>query len=96
MEVTKEQIAEWKAKHGEISKISVDGKSCYLKQPNRKDMGYAAMAGKENPIKFNEVILNACWLGGDEEIRTNDMLFMSASSQIASLIELKEATLEKL
>ena len=47
-------------------------------------------------MKFNEVILNECWLDGDEEIRTNDTLFLSVSGKIAELIEVKEAELEKL
>ena len=96
MEFTKEQIAELKHKHGEIFKISVDGKSCLLRKPNRKELSYATSAGKDNPLKFNEVILNACWLAGDEDIKTNDTLFLSASAKIADIIEIKEAELEKL
>lgn len=96
MEVTKEQVAEWKAKFGTVNKITVDGKACYLRQPSRKALGYASMAGKDNPMRFNEVILNECWLGGDEEIRTDDTLFLSVSGRIAELIEVKEAELEKL
>lgn len=96
MEVTKEQIQEWKKKHGKVFKISCDGKSCYLKPPSRKTLGYAGVAGKDDPLKFNEVILRDCWLGGDEEIRTDDVLFLSVSSQLANIIETKEAELEEL
>ena len=38
MEVTKEQIQEWKKKHGKVFKISCDGKSCYLKRSGNKDI----------------------------------------------------------
>jgi len=93
---SKEQIEKWKAEHGEISRITVAGKACYLKQPSRKALGYASVAGKSNPLKFNEVLLNDCWLAGDEEIKTNDTLFLSISSKLAELIEVKEAELEKL
>ncbi|MCM1035538.1 MAG: hypothetical protein NC038_05520 [Paludibacter sp.] len=101
MEVTKEQIAEWKAKYGQVSRITVKDpengdKVCYLKLPSRKALGYATQAAKDNPMKFNEVILQDCWLGGDDEIKTNDTLFLSVSSKIAELIEVKEAELEKL
>lgn len=94
--ISKEQIQEWKQKYGEVFRIKVDDKECYLKKPNRKTLGYASMAGKENPLKFNEVILRDCWLGGDEEIRTDDTLFLSVSSKVAEIIEVKEAELEKL
>lgn len=96
MEVTKEQIQEWKKKHGKVFKISCDGKVCYLKPPSRKTLGYASVAGKDDPLKFNEVILRDCWLGGDEEIRTDDVLFLSVSSQLANIIQTKEAELEEL
>lgn len=96
MEITKEQIAEWKAKHGDIFKIKVEDKVAYLKKPSRKALGYASVAGKDNPLKFNEVLLNDCWLGGDEEIKTNDSLFLSISSKLSELIEVKEVELEKL
>jgi len=93
---TKEQIAEWKEKHKKVFCIKVDDKACYLKKPSRKALGYASMAGKDNPLKFNEVMLNDCWLGGDEEIKTNDDLFLSVSPKLTELIEVKEAELEKL
>jgi hypothetical protein len=95
-QATDEQIKEWKDKHGNIFKINVDGKVCYLRKPSRKALGYASAVGKDNPLKFNEVILNDCWLGGDETIKTDDDLFLSVSGKIAELIEIKEAELEKL
>ncbi|MDR2652186.1 MAG: hypothetical protein LBC68_07725 [Prevotellaceae bacterium] len=96
MEATKEQIAGWKAKHGDIFCIKVEDKCCYLKKPSRKTLGYASMAGKENPLKFNEILLNDCWIAGDEEIKTNDDLFLSVSSRIGEIIEMKETELVKL
>ena len=37
MKFTKEQIKEWKAKHGELFEITVEDKSCVLHRPTRKD-----------------------------------------------------------
>ena len=93
---TKEQIDGWKEKHKDVFRIEVEGKACYLKKPGRKALGYASMAGKENPLKFNEVMLNDCWLAGDEEIKTDDGLFLSISPKLSELIEVKSAELEKL
>jgi hypothetical protein len=94
--VTPEQIAEWKKKYGDIFQISVDEHSCYLRRPNRKELSYAAVAGKNDPLKYNENILKSCWLGGDEEIRDDDVLFFSAGSVLAEIIEIKAAELKKL
>jgi len=93
---TKEQIEEWKTKHVDVFRIKVLDKSCYLKRPSRKDLSYASVAGTNNPLKFNEVILNGCWLAGDEEIKTDDKLFLSAGAKLSEILEVEEAELEKL
>ena len=93
---TKEQIAEWKAKYTDVFRITVEDKACYVKKPSRKALGYATVSGKENPLKFNEVMLNDCWLAGDEEIKTDDSLFLSVSPKLAELIEIKETEMGKL
>ncbi|MDR0814761.1 MAG: hypothetical protein LBN37_03300 [Bacteroidales bacterium] len=96
-EATKEQIEEWKAKHKDVWLLKVGADSaCYLKKPSRKALGYASMAAQSNPLKFNEVILEDCWLGGDEEIKKDDNLFLSASKKLAELIEIEDAELGKL
>ncbi|MBQ7530841.1 MAG: hypothetical protein IJT12_03975 [Paludibacteraceae bacterium] len=94
--LTKEAIAELKKKYGDIFKITVDGKSCILRKPNRKELSYASVAGKNDPIKFNESILNACFVAGDQEILTDDYLFLAASAKLEGVIEIKTAELEKL
>lgn len=94
--ITAEQIQEWKAKHGDVFKITVEDKVCFLKSPDRKTLGYAASVGAKDPMRFNEIMLKGCWLGGDEEIQRDDTLFISAAQKLSELIEIKEATLEKL
>lgn len=95
-DVTKEMIADWKKKHGDVFKIEVDGKAGYLKKPDRKTLMYATSVVSSNPLKFNEILLNSCWLGGDDEIKTDDTLFLSASSKLSDLVEIKESSLVKL
>ncbi|WP_260377574.1 hypothetical protein [Candidatus Ornithobacterium hominis] len=67
-----------------------------MKTPDRKTLSYASSIASKDPLKFNEILLNNCWLEGDEEIKTKDSLFLAASSKIAEIIEVKEAELEKL
>lgn len=96
MDVTKEQIKQWKAKYKEVFVLRVDDKVAYLRTPDRATLSYASTLATKDPMKFNEAILTNCWLGGDEEIKTDDALFLSASSKLGELIRIKEATLEKL
>lgn len=94
--ITKEQIQEWKKQYKDIFVISVEEKKVYLRTPDRKTLSYASTLATKDPLRFNEVILENCWLGGDEEIKTNDELFLAVSSKLPDLIQIKEATLEKL
>ncbi len=95
MEATEKQIADWKKKHGEVYKITVDGKSCYLHKPDRKTLAYVSTA-KDNPIRMSELMLNNCWIDGDEEIKTDDALFLGVVQQMGALISIKQAELVKL
>lgn len=95
-QATAEQIEIWKKKYGKVSGIIVDGHICYLRKPDRKTLSYASVAGQKDPLKFNEVLLNNCWLGGSEAIKTDDDLFLSVGAKIADLITVKEAELVNL
>lgn len=98
MKFTEEQIAKYKKAHGEIFQFtSKEGEvSCLLRKPTRKELSYASMAGQNDPIKFSELILSNCWLAGDEEIKTDDELFMGVSQLLGELVKVKSFELEKL
>jgi hypothetical protein len=95
-EITPEQIASWKEKYGEVYKLACDDKACIVKLADRKTLSFASASGTKDPMKFNEMILRGCWLGGDKEILENDNYFISVGQKIAELVQFKKATLEKL
>lgn len=95
-QATPEQITEWKNKFGKVSAIIVDGHIGYFKKPDRKTLGYASSVGTKDPIKFNEVLMNNCFIGGSEAIKKDDDLFLSASAKLGDLISIKEAELVNL
>jgi hypothetical protein len=92
--VTEQMIADWKKQHGEIFKLNVEDKVCYLKQPGRKTLSYASAT--KDTFKFNEIVLKDCWLAGDEEILSSDAYFLAACSKLDGIIAIKEAELVKL
>lgn len=94
--LTQKQIEELKSKYGEVYEVEVDDKVCYLKKPTRKTLSAAATVGQKDPMKYNEIILANCWIQGDEEIKTNDALFLGVSGILSELIDIKEAKLKKL
>lgn len=98
--VTKAQIEEWKANYGEIFELEVSGKKGYVRKPGRKQLSYASTVSNSNgvidSIAFAEHILDACWLGGDEELKTNDDYFLAVVPTLEQLTERAEASIKKL
>ena len=94
--VNEQQIAQWKAQHKDVYQIEVDGSVCYLKKPDRATMKAITSIGMSDPIRSNEVLLENCWLGGDENIKTDDEKFFGVSAKLADILELKQAELKKL
>jgi hypothetical protein len=75
-------------------KIEATTVKAYLKKPSRKVISMATAVGGKDPIRFGELILENCWLGGDEHIKTNDDLFLAANAILGNLIKIKTATLK--
>ena len=94
--ITPEQIEAWKKKWGDVFCVTVGDKVAYLKRPSRQALSAAAVVGKNDPMKYNEILLNNCWLAGDEEIKSDDSLFLGVSAKLGELVEIKEAELKKL
>ncbi len=94
MKYTKEQISEWKKEHGDLFEISVDGKSCILRSPRRKDLSYVSVV--KDPIKLSETLMRQLWVEGDAEMIDDDKYFLPAVSQIQEVLKIKEAKIKKL
>lgn len=94
MNYTKEQVAEWKKKHGEIFELSVEDKSCILRRPNRQDLSFVSVV--KDPIKMSEALMKQLWVDGDKEIQERDDLFLAAIPKMEEVIKVKESQIKKL
>lgn len=94
--LTKEEIVDLKKRYGDIYQLEIDGKKCILHKPTRKVLSAATVTAGKDPIKFNEIILKNCWIQGDEEIQSDDNLFLGICPKLAEIIEVKEAEIKKL
>lgn len=96
-ETKQNQINAWKAEHGDVFYFKVGpNKECYLKKPSRQTVSYAAVAAATDPLKYNEILLEDCWLSGNEEIKTDTGLFLSISQKLPELVEMVEVEMVKL
>ena len=81
--------------------LEIEEKKCYLKGITRPVMEQALglimpTSGAPRLVTAGEMILNACWVGGDEEIKKDEDLFIEACLKAVELIERKESSLKKL
>lgn len=93
--VTPDQIADWKRKYGEVYVASSEGRTAYLRRPDRKIISAAAVLGGSDNLKQKEILIRNCWLGGDEEMLAEDKYFLGLSTQIDALIEVAQVELKK-
>lgn len=100
--VSQEQLAKWKKEHGTLYKIAVERSKgnhavCYLKPADRNITALAmSKMGAQKILEAGEVLLTNCWLGGDEDIKTNDRLFVGAATKAYEAFDFAESSVEKL
>jgi hypothetical protein len=81
--------------------LEIEGKKCYLKAITRPVMEQALglimpLTGSPKMITAGEMILNSCWISGDDEIKTDPELYVDACLNAVQLIERKASSLKKL
>ena len=100
---TEEQLDAWKKEYeaqGPIKivtlKVSENETSFgYLKPPSRLVIAKAmSMFAEKQLIECGTFILNNCWLGGDERMRTNDKMNIAAATYANGTIEFMEGDLK--
>lgn len=94
MVFTEDKIKEYKSKHGDIYLVTVEDKNCILRKPSRQDLSYVSAI--KDPIQMSEMMLNTLWVDGDEDIKTDDELFMAVVSKMDVILKVKEAEVKKL
>ncbi|WP_394749482.1 hypothetical protein [Spongiimicrobium salis] len=103
--ITPEQIAEWKKKHGKVHKLTVvvnkddEGKAIdtaigYLKEPSRNHKATAmSMYSQNKVLECGEFLRNNCWLGGDERLKSSGNIADTAAIQANGIIQFLEGDL---
>jgi len=94
--ITQELINEWKEQFGGVYKLPVEDKTAYLREPKMKDFKRAFTAMQsDGDIAFGEALLNALFIGGDDEIKTVDDYFNPARKKLIKFFEFDDAEIER-
>ena len=96
-EVTADIISSWKSQYGKVVRYKADdGKTAYFKSPDIATMDAAAALAKTNPVKSNVLVAKACFIGGDEEVVTEDKYIFGLGNHLQALIQRVEGELSEL
>ena len=84
-----------------VYELEVEGKKCLLSEIDLKTLeivlGYlGAMNGRPQMITAGSIILENCWVSGDEELKTDDKYKAAACIAACGLVEVKQSTLKKI
>lgn len=94
MKATEEQIAAWQEKYGKgnITQLEAGGKFCYVVDPSTdlNKWKIAVAARRKSMSHLVDSIMANCWLGGDEEFKTDEALKLGIEDQIDNMIDLPE------
>ncbi|MRX40404.1 hypothetical protein GJU43_14040 [Flavobacterium sp. LC2016-23] len=92
--IDEKQISEWKAKFGGVYELPVEDKTAYLREPTMKDYRRAFNAMSNGDLAFGEELITCLFIGGDEEIKTNDEYFFPARKEIRDFFNYDEAEIQ--
>jgi hypothetical protein len=85
-QATPEQIAQWKQQYGRVFNYVADDMICYFRPVDRNTYSVAASKVSTSPAKFNEIIVNKIWLGGAEELRTEDRYYFGLIEHVEEML----------
>ena len=94
-QLTDEQIADFKAKHGEVIEAKFEGSVGYFKRADRQVMRMAMPFLNTDRIKYMEIIIENCWLAGDEKMKTDDDAFFALTDAVPDITAKKSAEIKK-
>lgn len=101
MDVTQEQIERWKREHGSVFRYTAVKEGCgpkvgYLKKISPQTMDAYETMLKRSKLMADDIVIENCWLGGDEEIVKNDDYRMGLRDWLGLLLVKVEGEMAEL
>lgn len=76
--------------------LTTGDKKCIINKPNRQIVeACLPLIADKKLITAGELIINSCWVSGDEEIKTNEDYLIPAAIEATDVLQFKNAELKK-
>lgn len=93
IEAWKQQVKEKQGSTGQVYEYNVGDKYAYLRSVDRDTYNRALAKVAASPGKFNEIIIQDIWLGGDDEIRKVECYYFGLADFIEDMLNKKKGSL---
>jgi hypothetical protein len=97
---TTDQIEQWKKENGSVFVLEATAKGqtfvAYIRKPKRNEYSYALARMQKDPMEYVGSIMRNCWLGGDEEMKSEPGLLVGIMPQLDDVIGAAEVSLKEL
>lgn len=98
--ITDAHIQQWKQKYGKVMEVRVEDENTiytgYFHRPNMETMSAVNKLAKTDEIKGSMIMFDNCWLGGDEMMKTDAVIKISALTQLSTIFMSCSASLKNL
>ncbi|HSW64981.1 MAG TPA: hypothetical protein VLH56_16965 [Dissulfurispiraceae bacterium] len=101
--ITQAQLNQWKSRWGDVYLVEVplddEGEqkaAAYFKKPGIDAISASARFMESDPVKGANIILESCWLGGDQVIKDSDEARLSCMQSLGKLVTIRASTIKKL
>lgn len=82
------QIENWKKEHGKVfGYISEDGKIGVFRTPDLTILDLCQAIAKGSSVRYDCAMIENCWLGGDECLKSETKYVLGIKNWLADLIE---------
>lgn len=89
-DLTAAQVEAFKQAHRKSFSIEIeDGDEVhvgYFKRPTLETLKAVTKMARTDEVEAGKVMMNNCWLGGSEELRTDALLFMAAQKKLGEVL----------
>lgn len=95
--VLKSQIDTWKKEFGGVyCYISDDMKIGYFQAPTLLILDRCECQSNGSKLRFNKLLVDSCWLGGDETLKTSEKHLLGLYKWLPFLTDITEGVLAKI
>lgn len=96
--LTETELVRLKKQYGRVYEVTVSDEGeeyvAYFRRPDMSTLSAMTKMAKTDEIQASKILLENCFVGGADEIKTDTALFMAAVGQLSKIVGSARATIK--